>query len=521
MADEGQGTSQTPGEDAMSRPGRTRRVSNRVPPVIEGRATDVSPPLAASEAPNPPPEEQVASDTPGVSLESADAPALHETAHVPPPDGPVTDAPMPIEPAIWTSTAHDEKPADEPALASTLPQSEPRKGRGALYATAAVIALLAAGATWMFATDDGRSLAARYGVPGAEPVRTAAPTTPAPMPPVVVASRPSPLPASPMGATSPTPTPSSSAPSPLSTSATSPASSQPSFSQSPSPVASRSDTPPTAGPSPTPQASAAVSAPSSAAADTRLAEIDKRLGALDGRITAISAAPQKAAPETTAALNAQDGRLVSLEKTLAGFDKRLASIESQLAPKAETRAPQAPDVASRETDTSAARIVVAQGLLTAVTIGAPYRGPLDALRALGAEDASLTKLSGSADSGVPTVAALRESFSALRPKLRTQRKSDPNASWLETMRDRVVSFVVIRPVGQGTGPSAEAVSSRVDAALSRGDLSAAVTEARAFPAADAPMVKDWLDAAMKRIDAEAAARALVASALASLSKPKS
>ena len=512
MADEGQGTSQASGEGAVSPPGRTRRVSSRVPTVIEGNATDVSPATDASKAPNPPPEQQVAADTPGVSLESADAPISGETPHVPPPEGPVTDAPMPVEPrGIWRQSASEEKPGDrmsatpdhthaskDELVASPL---RPKRSAGMLIAAALVIALVVA-AAWIYGTEDGRAFAARYGIPGVTPTRTT--TTPSAAQPTVTAARPNPTPASPMGATTAPPSTSSVGSSPPATPSSASSPSAPPIS---SPTATRMETssPPPAAP----------------ATDPRFAELDRKLSALDGRVAAIGAVSQKAAPETTSALNAQDARLATLERTLNGIDKRLASIEAQLAPKAETRAAQAPDVATRENDTSAARIVVAQGLLTAVTSGTPYRAPLDALRALGAEDAGLAKLSGSAATGVPTLTDLREKFAALRPKLRSPSKSDPNASWLETVRDRVVSFVVIRPVGERTGPSAEAVSSRVDAALARGDVAAAATEARTFPAADAPVVKDWLDGASKRADAEAAARALVASSLAALAKPKS
>ncbi len=522
--DDGQETSQASGGGGNQRPGRTRRVSSRVPSVIEGQATDVSPPVETPRAPNPPPEEQVAAETPGISLESADAPLANDVPHVPPPEGPVTDAPMPVEPkGIWTSSVSEEKP-DEGASTpgddwhvtkETFAPPPPKKSYAGLAAAAAIVVALFGGAGWIYGTDDGRNFATSLGIPGVTQVRTAATATPAP-PPTVTAARPTPTPASPMGATS-APPPSQSVPAPTAPTA---------VSQSPlSPSASSSAASPTSAPPPArveTQAPSLAATPAAAPAnESRFADLDRKLSALDTRIASIGATPPKAAPETTSALNAQDARLAVLERTLNGLDKRLASIEAQLAPKAETRAAQAPDVASRENDTSAARIVVAQGLLTAVTSGAPYRAPLDALRALGAEDASLTKLSGAATTGVPTVAGLRDSFAVLRPRLRTQAKVDPDASWSDKVRVKLSSLVTVRPASERTGPSAEAVASRMDAALARGDVVAAVSEARTLPASDALVVKDWLDGATRRVDAEAAARALVASSLAALAKPKS
>ena len=502
MADEGQGTPQGPGSGDTLPPGRTRRMSNREPAVIEGRAKDVSSPVVST-APNPPPEEQVASDTPGVSLESADAPALDETPHVPPPEGPVTDAPMPVEPAALRAdgTTTSDRPGQ--SAGETGAAAASRKGLGLIYATAAVAVALGAGATWLLATDDGLAVATQLGLVGATPTQTAKPTNTTVQPPVAMSRTSSPPPASPMGTSSP--------------SQTMVATTSPSASQVSPPPPARADAAVT---TPAPAASPFVPA-TLPNADPRSTEIDRRITALDSRIGALSAAPMKPSPEISAALGAQDTRLQSMERTLAGLDKRLAAIEAQLAPKAEARATQAPDVASRETDTSAARVVVAQSLLAAVTSGTAYRGPLNALRALGAEDASVAGISASADKGVPTVAALRESFAALRPKLRTQAKTDPDASWSDKFSARLASLVTIRPASERTGPSAEAVASRIDAALVRGDVVAAVTEARALSGGDALLVKDWLDAATKRADAEAGARALVASSLSALAKPKS
>ena len=243
---------------------------------------------------------------------------------------------------------------------------------------------------------------------------------------------------------------------------------------------------------------------------------------LDGKLAALSSAPSKPAPETTAALDAQVTRLGKIDATLAALDKRLATIETQLsAPKNDTRAPQSPDFANtRETADAAARAVVAQGLLSAVQSGAPFAGQVAALRTLGSDNAVLARLSGSA-AGLTSVAALRDGFAALKPRLLAKAPADPDATWSQRIVGRLTSLVSIRSDAERAGPSPDAVVSRIDTDLARGDVAGALAEARTLPPADGAVLKDWTDAASKRVTAEADARALLAAALAALSKPKS
>lgn len=270
--------------------------------------------------------------------------------------------------------------------------------------------------------------------------------------------------------------------------------------------------------------------------DPRVAELDRRLIELDAKLGAMASSPAKPAPETVAALAAQTTRVGKIDDTvaaqttrvgkiddtLAGLDKRLASLEQQLAtPKTDARAAQAPDVRTRDIDAGAARVVVAQGLLAAVQSGASFAQPLAALRALGVEEPTLARLSASAGSGVPTIAALRENFAAARTKLRPATKPTAGAGFGDTMMARLGSLVSIKPATERAGPSPEAVATRIDAALGRDDLAGALAEVRALPPGDAALVKDWTDSAAKRAEAETDARALIAAGVAALAKPKS
>lgn len=523
-------------------PGKTgSRVSSRVPQTIEGKATEVRPanPAAgpvAADAPNPPPESQVNPDAPETSLEAADAPLADELPHPASPEGPVTDSPMPGE----VQAAEAEVAAREPET-TTEP---PRRGRGSLIAGLLIALAVVLGLAWLFADGGYRMLtgqktpqggeAAKVSAPPAEAVNTS--SAPSPQPPTVAEAPPTPADTRKADALAPAAAPQAQdteqasppvAPKPASepeqrkaeAASSSAPSEAPRPETAPAPAAAPALTPAT---EPTPAPDVAP----------RFAEIDRRLSDLDRRIGALSSAPAKPVPETTAALAAQMTRLGKIEDTLASLDKvrdtlasldrRLGALEQKLdAPKAATRVAEAPDVDAAHASDAAARTVVAQNLLAAVQSGAPFAAQVAALRSLGAEEASLSRLSSSAEAGVPTLAQLRERFAALRPKLRAQPKSDPDANWRDKLTARLSSLVSIRPAGERAGASPDAVASRADAALARGDVAAAANELRSLPSAEAALAKDWIDAAARRTDAEADARALLATSLASLAKPKS
>ena len=533
-------------------PGTTGpRVSSRVPQTIEGKATEVRPAGPFDGAPNPPPESQVNPDAAETSLEAADAPLASEVPHPASPEGPVTDSPMPgeVQAAEAEVAARDPEPTTD----------APRRGRGSLIAGLLVALLVVLGLAWLFADGGYQMLTNRFGKPqGADTAKTSAapaeavmtasapssqartPTAPdAPSKPVDTRKAEALAPASVPQAKGSEPASLSALPKPASESEQRKAEQR---KPEPTPLAASNETrrPEAAAPFATP--APATSAPaepapvktSTSASDVapKFADIDRRLSDLDSRIAAFSNAPAKPAAETTAALAAQSTRLGRIEDTLssldkvrdtlAALDKRVGALEQKLdAPKAATRVAEAPDVDAAHASDAAARTVVAQNLLAAVQSGTPFAPQVAALRSLGAEETSLSKLAASAEAGVPTLAQLRDRFAALRPKLRAQPKSDPDANWRDQLTARLSSLVSIHPAGERAGASPDAVASRAEAALARGDIAVAVNEMRSLPPSDAALAKDWIDAATRRTDAEAEARALLAASLASLAKPKS
>jgi hypothetical protein len=493
------------GASGFSKP----RVVARKPPVIEGQAKEIAKEIAEETA------EELAPASPAPGVEADETPA-HATAD------PVVDEPVAHEPVADEHVASADASAEPVEPAETAPIEEAHRPRRLAGAFLVLLVALAGGGAWLaydpetgsFSTDlpglrvlTGEPPPARVATapttkPTAAPPAAPPPQSPSPSPSPGQTAVPKPQPPSPGPVAVPVPTPVIPKPAPVSP-PSSTASAPP-----PAPVAA----PPIAQ-VPPPQSGA------NAAVDERLTAIDRHISAIDDRIAMLSSAP-KAAADAAAGLAT---RLSSLETQVAALDKRIADLDAKLAaPKTDTRVPESRDVlAGQQAEQSAARSVVAQSMIGAIQSGLPFATEVAALRALGVGDDRIGRIEPLSRNGVATLGKLREEFAAVRPKIVSVIKSDPDASWSQRLVARLSSVVTIRPITERSGPSPEAIASRIDAALQRGDLASALTEYAALPAADRTLAKPWYDLAMARITAEANAKTILAESIAALGKPKS
>ena len=219
------------------------------------------------------------------------------------------------------------------------------------------------------------------------------------------------------------------------------------------------------------------------------AEVDTLRSSIDSLSTAV--ARLQADLKSTAA--AQKDATVSVQDAVSALKTTLADVESRL--KAiETRPP--------ATGEKIAAMAVSAGQLeTAVDTGKPYTGPLASMRALAKDDApiasALAKLDSGAATGVPTLAALSRDFADIAPGLMPAPAPEQAAGWTETLRNKALSLVNMRPIGEG-GDSSPVT--RAERALARDDLAAAVA---AVGGLDGPAVA-WREKAQRRLDADAA-----------------
>ena len=242
---------------------------------------------------------------------------------------------------------------------------------------------------------------------------------------------------------------------------------------------------------------------------TRLDDLDHRLTEVDHRGAALSA--------SLAALPEAD--IAPLQSATAALDKRVAGLETILsAPKAGDRVTEARAVGDGDTARAAPLAVVAQAVTRALDDGKPFVAEMDALKSLGIDDAALAPLSPLAAKGAPTIDALKAQWAGLEPDV-LKAVQPKGGTVLGRFEAGARALVQVRPVGAAaTADDPASLNARIDAALDRRDLADALAEWAKLPEAGRAASQAWADAARARLDAGAAAQALVSRAITMLGK---
>ena len=238
----------------------------------------------------------------------------------------------------------------------------------------------------------------------------------------------------------------------------------------------------------------------------RLSDLGDALTALDARLLEVEKLPQGSGTEAAdAAAAAYERELSTMREMLA---QELARIEAQQQAAQETGA-------SAEAEAQAATLQAAMAELRgALETGAPFA---DALATLAKADEQSDggpvpdALRAVADTGIPTQAALQESFpEAARAAL----AASIDALVAQGKISRVEGFLRrqlgTRSLEPRAGDDPDAVLSRAEAALKSGDLDGALAELDSLPEAGRAEMADWTRQAETRRAALAAADTLAA-----------
>ena len=230
-------------------------------------------------------------------------------------------------------------------------------------------------------------------------------------------------------------------------------------------------------------------------------DFGKRIAALEQQLAARPAADP-------AALTQLQGTTGKLGTALAELDGRVAALAAAGA--ADTRADQA--------------LLLSLGQLRQTLQGSgPFVAELTAVTTLARDradvKAALAPLADAAAGGVPSLAILRQRFDGLAGTIADAGSAQADAGdWSDRILGRLRALVTVRRVGSaavGTGP--EAAVATAESALAAGDLAGAVAALGTLHGPAMLAARDWLDAARRRLAAEAAldkATALVAEELA-------
>jgi hypothetical protein len=239
---------------------------------------------------------------------------------------------------------------------------------------------------------------------------------------------------------------------------------------------------------------------------------------------AVGEEAQKTASETAA-------KLVAARSEIERLVQRVEKLEAQLAaPKNGARASLMPrDAGPTNSGDAAARIVVAQSLLTALKQGDDYAAQLAALQNLGTDPSRLARLR--AGLSAPTLNQLATDFSALAPKLAAasapakpaeEAKASRNSgeSILAYLEAEARRLVRVRPAAAPETEASVTQIHKIENDLRSGDLNSALADREKLPANALALSADWATAAQARLDAEAAARAELSDALQNLNRAK-
>ncbi|SEF97227.1 hypothetical protein SAMN04488144_107129 [Methylobacterium sp. 190mf] len=254
-----------------------------------------------------------------------------------------------------------------------------------------------------------------------------------------------------------------------------------------------------------------------AEADAALGQrLDALQQAVDARVKAATEAVQAATQASRTAAEAGQAQAAEAAKAV---DRRLQEQADQIAALDKSVAQRA----EASTVQAALRVVVADRVAAALESGTSYAEPLATLRKLDpGTDAQAKALAPFADGGAPSAADLADTFRPIAERIAAKRQAQRAKSAAETgdFRTKLLSMadglVQIRKADAPAPEAADDPESKVQAALDRGDLSAASAAFAALPAEARDQAGDFGAKLKARAEAEQAVRALLDGAFKAL-----
>jgi hypothetical protein len=266
---------------------------------------------------------------------------------------------------------------------------------------------------------------------------------------------------------------------------------------------------------------AEVEATTAPLADTNLADLAKKLADLETlenenrtRLAKLEAAPAQppagGGSDVAASLSDVEARLSKLETSVAATTD-LASAVSSLRDRLAPLEASVKDLGSRVDDLAtkvstgsdserAARAIAIGTLQQAAERGGPFVSDLAMLKTLGMDNEDTAKLEPLATKDTPSLAELQQRFPDVADAILTATSgADENAGFFQRLGAFGRGLVSVRPTTAISGDSPEAIVSRMQAAVDKGDLAGALSERAALPANGQAASADWAQAAADRV----------------------
>lgn len=229
----------------------------------------------------------------------------------------------------------------------------------------------------------------------------------------------------------------------------------------------------------------------------QLSQTQDNLAALSSRVDELESRPltEGASEAATAAYEAE------LQKLQDAMAEQRAEIEEMV-----TRAQQMETEAETTAQATMQRAALAR-IQTALDAGGGYADAMADLQETGIEVPEA--LSRTADSGVPTLAELQESFpEAARAALAAARDAAAEAGETGGLSAFIRTQLGARSLEPREGDDPDAILSRAEAATQQGRLTDALAEIEALPDVARAELSDWAAQATRRLEAVAAAQQL-------------
>ena len=209
-------------------------------------------------------------------------------------------------------------------------------------------------------------------------------------------------------------------------------------------------------------------------------------------------------------------KLAEIETRLNGSDAsaKLAEMESQI-----TALKQSAGASTGAANV--AQAIAAAGLKAAIDRGGAFANELETFATVAPASPELEQLKNLAAAGVPSKEDLSAEFGAVADAMLAATQTvDPNAGLLDRLTASAKSLVRSRPVGIIEGDTPEALVARMEVAMNKGDLDAALLEAGKLPDAARAAGIDYINKMTARRDTDALVTKALTSALSAAGAAK-
>lgn len=209
-------------------------------------------------------------------------------------------------------------------------------------------------------------------------------------------------------------------------------------------------------------------------------QLQQSMSALSDKTTANLKQMQQSVSELSDKTTAVARQQSSMASTVSGLSNAVSGLSDttdalgQQIDRNKSALAQQVEAAARQKQSDAVKLpLLVSSLEEAFSTGSPYAEDLKSLNALAPDIAVPASVAAAAASGLPRAPALHSELENAMPAILSAAPTPANASWTDKAASWLRGVLAIRPAGETAGTSPDALVSRIEAAIDRGDYAAA------------------------------------------------